>query len=767
MSKSLMIPKDILNAIKSRDPTNTSTLRTIYNARQAARVRSRAGRTQMQHLLKNLHDHHYIEYHRSVNHVVTDLFWCHSFSLQILRTFPHVLIMDCTYKTNRYRFPLFEIVGITCTKKTFNVAFVYMSKEAEDNYTWALSRLKIILGGNDSMPEVIVTDRELALMKAVHQVFPETRHILCKWHISKNVLKKCKASFATKAGWEMFITDWNSLVDSLTEDDYLRNLAALEVKYFAYAKEMNYLKTTWLNKYKELFVAAWTSKYMHLGARTSNRVESAHAKLKRELKSSQLDFSVSWEHIHSLLCLHHVEVKASFEKSRCFVQHDFRHTYLRDLIGFVSISALNMIVCEANNADNIGQELALCNCAIRKTHGLPCAHEIAEYKLRDRPIPLSSVHRHWRRLEIITTTEDSELPDKVPVKTHLDRLAEWAEVQDEETKRQILVKIDELMNPSCTLLKEPAEKIKTKGRPSKVDASTRRCPSGFEIVDALLSERDSPSSIPSAQKGTSTSHGKKANDQAEKTKSNKPTSKDPRFEITQKYSMQYIFGMRPYITGSMDVEDDGNCDFRVVAAAMGFGRKHWRKVRTDLINGDELEGIPNIYEGLFGGPSGVERLHRRLNHFASNMAPKARWMDCPDMGHLIATCYGVLVVNISDGQCFTFLPLHEYVEGKLMEADLHEIGIGFVNSNHFVQICFVPGHPLPPVPPNWIYHADDAAKSLYLRYQDRFQQYTQLPHPERVVNTSSSIMVFDDEQTTPFVDVIMFDEDNAIHLSDH
>lgn len=84
-----------------------------------------------------------------------------------------------------------------------------------------------------------------------------------------------------------------------------------------------------------------------------------------------------------------------------------------------------------------------------------------------------------------------------------------------------------------------------------------------------------------------------------------------------------------------------------------------------------------------------------------------------------------------------------------------------------MQICFVPGHPLPPVPPNWIYHADDAAKSLYLRYQDRFQQYTQLPHPERVVNTSSSIMVFDDEQTTPFVDVIMFDEDNAIHLSDH
>ncbi|XP_024177977.1 uncharacterized protein LOC112183892 [Rosa chinensis] len=81
MSKSLIRPKDILADIKSKDPSNTSTLRTIYNARHVASVRARAGRTQMQQLLKNLHDHQYIEHHRNVDHVVTDLFWCHPFSL--------------------------------------------------------------------------------------------------------------------------------------------------------------------------------------------------------------------------------------------------------------------------------------------------------------------------------------------------------------------------------------------------------------------------------------------------------------------------------------------------------------------------------------------------------------------------------------------------------------------------------------------------------------------------------------------------------------
>lgn len=171
-----------------------------------------------------------------------------------------------------------------------------------------------------------------------------------------------------------------------------------------------------------------------------------------------------------------------------------------------------------HSADNLRQELALCNCAIRKTHGLPCAHELAEHKRCDRSIPISSVHRHWRRLEIMTTKEDSEIAEKVHIKTHLDRLVEWAEVQDEETKRQILVKIDELMNPSSTLLREPAEKTKTKGRPSKVDTSTCRSPSGFEIVEALLAECDHSSPVPSTQKITSASHAKKANDQVDKTK---------------------------------------------------------------------------------------------------------------------------------------------------------------------------------------------------------------------------------------------------------
>ncbi|CAL8994263.1 unnamed protein product, partial [Prunus brigantina] len=142
MSKSLVKPRDILVTIKDRDAMNVSTMKTIYNARIRNRTKEFAGRTQMQQLLTKLSEHNYIEWHRTSSDIVTDLFWTHPTNIDIVRAFPHVLIMDCTYKTNRYRFPLLQIVGVTSTNMTFSVTYVYMNAEKEDNYTWALATLR-------------------------------------------------------------------------------------------------------------------------------------------------------------------------------------------------------------------------------------------------------------------------------------------------------------------------------------------------------------------------------------------------------------------------------------------------------------------------------------------------------------------------------------------------------------------------------------------------------------------------------------------------
>lgn len=117
MSKTLARPGEMLQALKQRDPRNCSTLKTVYNARDRYKVAEKARRSQMQQLLSKLSERKNKEWHRSCyeTEIVKDLLWAHPVSIDLLHAFPRVLLMDCTYKTNRYRFPLLQIVGITST----------------------------------------------------------------------------------------------------------------------------------------------------------------------------------------------------------------------------------------------------------------------------------------------------------------------------------------------------------------------------------------------------------------------------------------------------------------------------------------------------------------------------------------------------------------------------------------------------------------------------------------------------------------------------
>lgn len=50
--------------------------------------------------------------------------------------------MGSTYKTNKYRQPLFGVIGMTSTELTFVVAFAYMESEKTENFFWVLDKLK-------------------------------------------------------------------------------------------------------------------------------------------------------------------------------------------------------------------------------------------------------------------------------------------------------------------------------------------------------------------------------------------------------------------------------------------------------------------------------------------------------------------------------------------------------------------------------------------------------------------------------------------------
>ncbi|XP_021734824.1 protein FAR1-RELATED SEQUENCE 5-like [Chenopodium quinoa] len=141
LSKSHVQPHQIMNILKTVNKKTLITVKHIYNARQKFKTESLGGRSVMQQLMKLIVDNGYIQWHREEvgTDVVRDIFFAHPNVISMLRLFHYVLIVDCTYKTNKYKMPFLEIVGMVPTGKNFAIGFAWLKDEQRGSYEWALS----------------------------------------------------------------------------------------------------------------------------------------------------------------------------------------------------------------------------------------------------------------------------------------------------------------------------------------------------------------------------------------------------------------------------------------------------------------------------------------------------------------------------------------------------------------------------------------------------------------------------------------------------
>jgi FAR1 DNA-binding domain./MULE transposase domain. len=181
MSRAGIKPKEIASTLSQTYPDRLWRIQDIYNLRRQCKIELLAGRSPIEAMLYELHNSQY-EYNYSLDSEmrISMLFFAHPTSLEQLRRYPEVLLMDCTYKTNRFRMPLLDILGSTGLGTTFYAAFVFLSSETEEDYQEALKMLHMVLEKRGiKYPEVIVTDRDLGLMNAVKSIFPTTQNLLC------------------------------------------------------------------------------------------------------------------------------------------------------------------------------------------------------------------------------------------------------------------------------------------------------------------------------------------------------------------------------------------------------------------------------------------------------------------------------------------------------------------------------------------------------------------------------------------------------------
>ncbi|KAK9064754.1 hypothetical protein SSX86_016136 [Deinandra increscens subsp. villosa] len=175
-------PRNILLALREKFPGNCCILKDIYNVTRKIREQDKVGRSPMEILENYLYANGFV-FNTRVNEITNateDIFFCHPLSYKMWRAFPHVVLIDTTYKTNFYNIPFVQLVGVTSTSKSFCIAHAFIANEREDNFTWVLKQAKGMID-KCMEPRIIVTDRDQALMRSCDYVFPNEMDRNSRW----------------------------------------------------------------------------------------------------------------------------------------------------------------------------------------------------------------------------------------------------------------------------------------------------------------------------------------------------------------------------------------------------------------------------------------------------------------------------------------------------------------------------------------------------------------------------------------------------------
>ncbi|CAG8634634.1 9419_t:CDS:2, partial [Dentiscutata heterogama] len=188
----------------------------------------------------------------------------------------NVLIVDATYKMNRISMPLVVICSIDRFGSTYPLAFALVYFETKNYYSWVMQQLNkalTMLTGNAQVA-TFITDREIALIIAISEEFPQARHQLCTWHIFKNIRNKLKKL--------VNIDEFIKAIQKLTYDDSLET-HHIEQEIIAlwrqFLEAKSYMCEIWM-LYKNSWLAPYTKHNINLDLKSSQRVESLHSKLK-------------------------------------------------------------------------------------------------------------------------------------------------------------------------------------------------------------------------------------------------------------------------------------------------------------------------------------------------------------------------------------------------------------------------------------------------------------------------------------------------------
>ncbi|XP_074299128.1 uncharacterized protein LOC141630162 [Silene latifolia] len=630
----------------------------IYNENARLSAKDMDMRNSVQYMLHLANEFNYLSEYmvEGEEKALTHVWFAHPEGVEMLKAWPDVILIDSTYKTNKYDLILVQCVGVTPVRKSILIGYALIKRESSDGYIWVLRRLKSLLGP-DVKPTVFVTDHDQRdLISALPEVFRTSYNFLCLFHVYNAV--KAKATILEKNGnfGKAVAHDaWKKVIKAKTFDECKLEWNELKKKYCSHPALISYLELTWWHKI-HMFGKCFTNLVLHFGNTTTSRVESAYAQLKMWLGSAELTLDSLWKRADVMMHEQHIEIRKTLENSisKRVVSNLYYGNIFSMLGGRVSATAIEAMQVEYNR----GTDLAVVEG--RKTHP-------------------SDIHGFWSRLAYTESSHRRSSPNDV-----MEELLNKVRKSHVSVQRDVIETLFSKLYPEDEVVEELEKAETCPGHPRK---SNTRNKSGVEHA-----RRSHPST-------TTTTDG---GDEAPLTLNFDPISHIGGFV----YEEFVPIPVKDCFLGAFDLDGDGHCGFRILSHAKTGNARNYIEMRNLLLG--ELKD--NVYAKVYYGQR--NNACRRIKWAKHKGCLKKNWMEGLDLFGF-ATLFNLTICCVTmsytlDGTDIwagssTYLPLRA---APGVRAPYGILWILFTG-NYFVRLRVNDNSAMPPIHSRWSSLRDD------------------------------------------------------------
>jgi hypothetical protein len=206
---------------------------------------------------------------------IKTIYWRDGDSLKYYAEYGDCVSFDTTYMTNKYNLPFAPFVGVTGHGHTCLFGCAFICDQTIDTFKWIFQAFTESMGGKH--PATIITDQDSAMKAAIEQMFPNTIHRNCLFHIKTKCYNKNLKCFASNKGLPEEFEDivGNSLTIEEFETLWIKMIADYKLennKYFSKMWEM-----------RERFIPVYFKNNFYPFLKSTARSESTNARIKRNV----------------------------------------------------------------------------------------------------------------------------------------------------------------------------------------------------------------------------------------------------------------------------------------------------------------------------------------------------------------------------------------------------------------------------------------------------------------------------------------------------